>query len=115
MNCEVASTLVIFQDRQWAGDPRLGSFTVNIDGESGLDGQTVGKVTVRGELALRVPPGCHGVRVRQLWYSSPWLDVDIPPGQTVRLRADVDKTGGAVRRVARALVRPCRYLALTPA
>jgi len=99
--------LVVFQDRKWVvADPRLGAFSVSIDGT------LVGIAEVGGEVGRDVSPGSHTVRIRQWRYCSPPFEVDVLKGQTVRLRADINRTVGVVRRMARMLVRPSRSLTL---
>ena len=105
---DTGGVLVVFQDRKWVGDLRLGAFTVAIDGVR------TGVARVQGEVSAQVSPGRHTVRIRQWWYRSPSVDVDVPEGQTVRMRADVDMSVGRARRVGRMLLRPSRSLTLTP-
>ena len=100
--------LVVFQDRKWVvADPRLGAFSVSIDGTR------VGIARVEGEFGREVSPGSHRVRIRQWWYRSPPVEVDVLKGETVRLRADIDRSVGPVRRMGRMLVHPSRSLTLT--
>lgn len=100
--------VVVFQDRDWAiTDPRLGAFVVSVDGN-----RPSGVAPVRGETSVEVPPGRHTVRIRQWWYRSPQVEVNIGPGQVVRLRADIDRSVGVIRRMGRMLVRPFRSLTL---
>lgn len=99
--------LVVFQDRKWVvADPRLGAFSVSIDG------LRVGIAHVGGEVGSDVLPGKHRVRIRQWWYRSPPLEVEVLNGQTVRLRADIDRSIGVVRRMGRMLLHPSRSLTL---
>ena len=103
----ITGTVVVFQDRHWAGARWLGSFRVTIDR------RPAGTVPVSSELTMEVTSGRHSVRVRQWWYRSPSLDIDVPGGGTIRLRADIARTAGAVQRMARMILRPSHSLTLT--
>lgn len=102
-----SSTVLVFQDRKWFGDPRLGTFVVIVDG------RREGVAPVRGQVVVRVKPGVHRVRVRQWWYRSPELELTVPDGATVRLRADIPKQIGVGKRIARFIFKPSHSLTLT--
>ena len=99
----------VFQDRQWAGDPRLGSFTVYVDGK------TAGVVRPLSVVTVPVAPGSHTVRVRQWWYFSPRVVVEIDQGSQLRFRAEVSKDGGFLRSLFRTVFVPWRAANLVPA
>ena len=87
-------------------DPRLGGFTVVIDG------QRVGRAPLHGGLRWPVAPGTHTVRVR-LWsyYKSPRLTIQVMPGASVILRAN--KPAGPVwKAMLLVMLRPFRSLSL---
>ncbi len=90
----------------WAGDPRLGAFVVSVDGNR------IGVAPVQGESSSEVSAGRHTVRIRQWWFRSPSVQVDVASGQVVRLRADNDRSVGVPRRMGRMFVHPFRSLTL---
>jgi hypothetical protein len=102
-----SSTVLVFQDRQWFGDPRLGAFIVTVDG------RRVGVAPVRGRLVVRVQPGVHTLRIRQRWYRSPGIELTVAEGATVRLQADIPKHLGFAKRMARFMFKPSCALMLT--
>ena len=51
-------TVVVFQDRYWFGDHRLGAFVLSVDG------RRIGVARVQGSLAVSVQPGHHALRTR---------------------------------------------------
>ncbi len=99
------SRIVVFQDRVWLADPKLGAFVVYVDRKR------VGVAPVMGESAVAVTPGAHTVRVRQWYYRSPAVQVAVESGATVRLRADVPSGRG----IARMVFTPWRCLNLATA
>lgn len=105
MNSESRTRVEVFQDRQWAGDPRLGTFTVY------LDGRRAGIVRPLSKLQVDVEPGPHALRIRQWWYRSPAITVDVQGGEVLRLKADVPKG----RQGLRLLFHPSASLVLAPA
>lgn len=99
-------TIVVFQDREWFGDPRLGAFVMSVDGKR------VGRVALHGECACQVMPGQHTVRVRQWWFRSPPVRVNVTSGSTARLRADIPLSLSFFRRMAKGLFAPGKCLTL---
>lgn len=103
------SRVIVFQDRRWFLDPRLGAVAVFVDGHR------EGVAPVDGELVVRVAPGEHVVRIRAWWwYRSPVVAVTVADGQGLRLRADVPQELGMLARFTRCLFSPWRCLTLTP-
>lgn len=100
------ATLVVFQDRDWWINPRLAVFTVYVDN------RRVGKATFQGRCVVSIQPGNHSVRARQWWFHSRPLSLDVAQGQTVTVRADVNRSGGFARTFARAMLRPFRSVRL---
>jgi hypothetical protein len=102
------SELIIYQDRQWVGDPRLGVFIASVDS------QIAGKVPVQGELHVDVPPGPHQVSVRHAfsWLCSSPVEVMVEHGGGVRLRADIPRRVGFLKRMAVAIGKPHQFLQL---
>lgn len=98
--------IVVFQDRTWFGDPKLGAFAVYVDG------CRVGVAPVLGEVVVPTGPGPHTVRVRQWWLASPPVDVVVEPGTSVRLRCDIPRSEGAFVRMGKAVLSPRHSLAL---
>lgn len=103
MGTEPTATIEIFQDRQWAADPRLGTFTVYVDGTR------VALVRPLSTAAIPVAVGTHSIRVRQWFYGSPVATVTLQDGQRVRFRADVSRGRTGLFRL---LFRPWSSLVL---
>ena len=86
--------ITVYQDREWhIADPRLGAFVVVVDGKR------IGAAPVHGEITTSVELGSHSVRIRQWWFRSPTVVVEAHEGEHVRLRADIDKSVGVLRRM----------------
>jgi hypothetical protein len=102
-------TIIVFQDREWFGDPRLGAFTMSVDSKR------VGKVILHGECACQVVPGVHSVRIRQWWYRSPVVNVNVASGMTTRLRGDIPLSLSFLKRMAKFALSPSSCLVLEPA
>jgi hypothetical protein len=103
---QVGASIRVDHRRTWFGDQRLGAFRLS------LDGQRVG-VVMPGEIFdLTVTPGPHTLRIRQWWYRSPPLAVEVDPSEVVLLDADVDRSVGAFRRFLILLFKPSRALTL---
>jgi hypothetical protein len=100
------ATIVVFQERDWFGDPRLGAFTVSVDRKQ------VGRVAVNGSSTFPVSAGTHTVRIRQWWYRSPSITLNVPSGADARLRADVPRSLSFLRRMGRFLFAPSACLVL---
>jgi hypothetical protein len=98
--------VIVFQDRTWFGDPRMGAFTVY------LDGAKAGVAPVHGEIELRIAPGSHTIRVGQSWFRSPPIPLDLASGGSVRLKADIPRDIPLLPRLARFAVKPRRCLVL---
>jgi len=82
VNSDSGTRIEVFQDRQWAGDPRLGAFTLY------LDGARAGLVRPLSKISVDVELGLHSLNTRQWWYRSPVITVEVEPGEVVRLKAD---------------------------
>ena len=119
------STVVISQSRQFAGSPRFGAMTAYVDGKRvgvvfaqgtfsveqfPYQSRRWSRIPAREELSIPVSPGEHVVRVRQWWYFSPGLRVEIEPVETVRLNADFNRTGGILRSLLRGTFTPWKAL-----
>ena len=91
---------------RWVGDPRRGRFKVYIDGRA------AGWAPLHGSLRLSIQPGRHSVRVRLWWYTSATVGIDVHPGQTTRLDADIQRELSGLRRMLRMCFRPFRSLSL---
>jgi hypothetical protein len=105
---EDAGSIVVFQDRTWMADPKLGAFTVYVDG------RRVGVAPVLGELVVPINPGPHRVRIRQWWFRSPAVEVVVETGAAVRLRGDIPMSVGVFGRMGRFLFAPSSALVLDP-
>jgi hypothetical protein len=100
--------LVIFQNRQWAGDPRLGAFIAKVDD------RTVGKVAVQSQLSISLPAGTHTIYVRQAfsWLESSPIVVDIDSGSIVRFKVGIPVHVAFPVRFGRALLKPRSFILL---
>jgi len=100
------AAIVVFQDRNWSGDPRLAAFTVSVDGKK------VGQATLGSSLRVPVSPGSHTVRIRQWWYRSPRITVEVSSGSNVKLKADAPTDRGAFAGMVKLIFRPSTALVL---
>lgn len=91
MDSDATGTIEVFQDRQWAGDPRLGTFTVYVDGVR------AGKVRPLDTVSFPVTGGTHSIRIRQWWYRSPTVTVAVDAGKRIRFRADAPRGRAGLR------------------
>ena len=67
-----------------------------------IDGETVALLNAGGSHSFPVEAGTHTVELRLEWTRSPLLDVDVPPGGTVRLRCGpAGETGRARTSIGR--------------
>lgn len=98
--------IVVENARKWFGDQRLGAFHV------ALDGAGAGMAFPGQQLNVECAPGTHTVRIRQWWYRSRPVTVDLSPGERCHLVADAPRGGGLLRRMATLMVRPSRSLSL---
>jgi hypothetical protein len=103
---ESSAIIKIENYRTWFGDQRLGAFRI------ALDAQKAGVILPGQSLELSVAPGPHVLRLRQWWYQSQPITVDVHPSEWVRLNADVVRSGGPMHRFLTLLFRPSRGLAL---
>lgn len=100
--------LTVIGDNQWFGDPRLGSFTVYVDGIKR------GRVSPDMSLLIACQPGRHVVRVRQWWYMSARIDIDMQPEQQMALKGGFNQTGNFVSRMFTGVFLPWRAMTLAP-
>jgi hypothetical protein len=101
------ASIVVATTRQWYGDPRLGTFTVY------LDGAKVGTVPPQGSLRIPCSSGRHRVRVRQWWYRSPPFEVTVAAGGTSQLDVDLVRDGSVLRRLLILMFAPWRGVAVS--
>jgi hypothetical protein len=104
-----AATIVVATGRDWYGDPRLGTFTVY------LDGKKAGTLPPCGRLVVSCRSGRHVVRVRQWWYLSPRLEVEASGVSPLVLDADVSRRDSLLRRLLTMMFVPWRGLSLAVA
>jgi len=97
------AAIAVFQDRDWYGDPRWAVFTVSVDRKR------VGTVPLHDRVVVPVTSGEHTVRIRQWWYRSPPLTVEVEPGATLMLRGSVNRSSAGVVKM---LFRPWSSLML---
>jgi PEGA domain len=97
--------IVVANDYQWIGDPRVVGFTVYVNG------RRAGVAPLGEALSAQVDPGTHVVRVRLWWFLSPRVTVSVNPGETVRFSADRPRTLPWWRQL-RGLVDPFHWLSL---
>lgn len=105
---EPMATLIVWQDRQWAGSPGLGAFVAYIDGKR------TGVVPVQGRLTINTSPGHHVIRIRQWWFASAPEGIELAGGETVKVQADISRSDGSLRRYWRFLLTPWKALAVSP-
>jgi hypothetical protein len=98
--------LTVFGNGQWFGDPRLGTVVVYVDGIKR------GRVSPGESLLVTCAPGRHEVRVRQWWYMSPRIDVEIQPEQQTILKGGINQTGSIIWRILVTLFMPWRAMTL---
>ena len=101
-------TVIVSQDRMWGGDPRPGAFVLSVDGRRAR------VVRVRESLTVTVQSGHHVLRIGQWWYWSSIVSLDISADQSVRFRAQVDRSTGDLRAWLRLAFKPWRALILAP-
>jgi hypothetical protein len=100
-------SILVVNKYQWILDPRFGRFTVHVDGER------AGIAPLSGWLNVPVAPGSHEVQVGLWgWLRSKPLAVDVHPGSTVRIEADIPRSVAVDRRILRAYLRPKSFLEL---
>ena len=97
--------IVVANDYQWIGDPRVVGFTVYVNR------RRAGVAPLGEALSAQVDPGTHVVRVRLWWFLSPRVTVSVNPGETVRFSADRPRTLPWWRQL-RGLVDPFHWLSL---
>jgi hypothetical protein len=100
------STIVVENTRKWFGDQRLGAFHV------ALDGTRAGVASPGQQLDIACIPGPHTVRIRQWWYRSKPVTVDLRAGEVLRLVASTPRGGNLLIRMAILIFRPSRSLSL---
>lgn len=98
----------VIGNSRWFGDPWLGTFTVYVDGIKR------GRVSPDESLVVTCRPGRHAVRVRQWWYMSPRIDVEIQPDQQTALKGGFSQTGNLLSRMLTGLFLPWRAMTLAP-
>ena len=101
--------IVVESDRDWFGDPRLGTFAVY------LDHVRAGRLRPKDRLELRCAAGGHVLRIRQWWYRSKPVQVTVSEGRTITLTADIPRDGNLIRRMAIFLFTPSQVLSLKEA
>ncbi len=109
LNSELESaSLVIESIRDWFGDQRLGAFHLY------LDGKKAGIILPRQSLSVMARPGPHILRIRQWWFLSPVVSIEVAPGEKMRLTADVELKGNLAKRMLTLMTKPSRSLILNP-
>jgi hypothetical protein len=103
---DARSTIVVENARKWLGDQRLGAFHV------ALDGKKAGVAFPGERLDVACAAGPHTVRIRQWWYRSQPVPVDVKAGEEVCLVADAPRDGNVMVRMAKLIFRPSRSLTL---
>jgi hypothetical protein len=68
---------------------------INVD----VDGEPAARVGHGKTVEVEVSPGPHSVRARMDWHSSPTLQVDVPPDETVTVR--INYPFSSIRKVLR--------------
>lgn len=95
-------------DYEWHGqNPRAAAITIAIDH------RRKGWVQIQDTERIPVYPGMHTVRVTLfLWYRSPAVEVNVSPGSTVCLRADIQRSGSFFLRMLQGMFNPFHCLIL---
>lgn len=95
-------------DYMWNGpNPRSAIIFISIDGKR------KGAVPIQETERIPVYPGMHTLRARLfLWYRSPRVKVNVSPGSTVPLRADIQRSGSFFLRMLRGMFDPFHCLVL---
>jgi hypothetical protein len=106
---ESQAEIVVVNDYEWIGNPRLGAFSVRIDG------RRVGVSPLSGRGTFPVSAGTHSIRARFAYYyfMSPTSFVEVPPGGRVVLHVNKPQ-GPAAKAMLRLLVHPFTSLSLLP-
>jgi hypothetical protein len=99
------AVIVVANDASWNGDQRLGTMTVYVDG------RRVGSAPPEGKAVIAVTPGDYAARIRQWWYRSAVLTVNVGVGDRRRLAGN--RPNGLVG-FARLLLQPFHGLTLSP-
>lgn len=101
----MSATVTVENVRQWIGKQRRGAVSVR------LDGKKIGLVFPEQKRSYPCPQGRHSVRVRQWWYFSARLDVELQPGEEILLVADRPR-GNILVAMAVLMFRPWRSISL---
>jgi hypothetical protein len=99
--------ITVESHRQWFGDQRLGTWTVYVDRNA------IGKLSPEGVVECRCPTGIHVVRIRQWWYWSESVEVDVLEGLNAIFEADIPRNGSLLVRLLKFVFVPGRALLLT--
>lgn len=99
-------SIILTAPRPWFGNQQLGGFVVS------LDGKKAGTLMPQGSLELRCESGCHRLRARRGWYFSPPMELDLAPGEQIRLSVDI--AGRGLSKWLTTTFRPRHSLAITP-
>lgn len=75
----------ISQDRDWFGPPRRAAFAVYVDGSH------FGTLAIKSTIRMTLPIGPHRLRIRQFYFMSPTVNINVESGQTLRLKADIPR------------------------
>lgn len=102
---EERATIVVENVRSWVGNQKRGAVHVS------LDGHNEGTALPNDRLVLSCAPGLHRVRVRQWWYRSAPLNVEVQPREELELVADRPK-GNLLTCTAVLMFRPWRSISL---
>lgn len=105
----VTGRIVVESDRNWFGDPRIGTFAVY------LDHARAGRLRPKDRLELRCAAGDHVLRIRQWWYRSKPVLVNVSDGRTITLTADIRRDSRLVHRIAIFILTPGHALSLSGA
>lgn len=75
----------IFQDRDWFGIARRGAFTVYVDRSR------FGSLALKSTIRIALPEGVHRLRIRQFYFMSPTVTINVVRDETLRLKADIPR------------------------
>ncbi len=94
------AVIAIRNDYMWIGSPRLGEFSIYVDG------RYAGRAALGATEKIPVSPGTHTVRVRLWWYLSPRVTVEINSGSAVYFKVDIPRNRNLLNRMVKGMFDP---------
>jgi hypothetical protein len=100
------AVIAIRNDYMWIGSPKLGEFSIYVDGGY------AGRAAVGATETIPVSVGTHTVRVRLWWYLSPRITVEVNSGSAVDFKADIRRNRNLLNRMVKGMFDPFHSLLL---